>query len=151
MLTPQRKKPSEKVHDIHSLVAVASPGLVWLLVYYRYQDESLLPFYNCTFMAELICIYIAQWASQYLQQSLFIIAVVSSCLGLAMIMLPHLWFFSEYFSTQLFVFSAAIAFASSLSFILLQPQIRDCPRSTTRWLRQGGIATTASLILWALK
>ncbi len=151
ILTPQRKKSSERVHDIHSLVAVASPGLIWLLVYYRHPNESLLPIYSCTFMTELICIYIAQWANQYLKQSLLVITAISSSLGFVMIMLPLLWFSSEYFPFKLIVSSVAIAIVAGLGFIVLQPRIRECPRCTTRWLRQGGIATASSLVLWTLK
>ena len=45
-LGPWKIGKEEKVHNIHSLLSVIAPGLIWLVLFYRYQQESLLVYYN---------------------------------------------------------------------------------------------------------
>jgi phytol kinase len=149
-LCPQKNLPKDNVHNIHSLLAVTLPGFLWLFLYFRYEKGSFLFYYNLAYTAELICIYIAQWAYQYQNRSLLQITMTSALLGFVMLLVPYIWFFNTGFSFKILIVSLTVALLSSQLFRYFQPQIRNCPLTSDRWIRQGGIGLIVSFIPWII-
>lgn len=151
-LGPARKTVEERVHNIYALMAVTLPGLFWLFLYYRLQQQEFFFFYSLAYMAEMICIYIAQWAFEFNKKSLLRITLKSSIFGFAMIMLPYfaLTFRNTSFPAIIltFVLTFGCAILSSQLFRFLQPQIRDCPTNKERFVRQGAIGLGVSALPW---
>lgn len=148
-LGPKRTTEAERVHNINALIAVTAPGFIWLMLFFRYHNPLFLVCFNIAYMAELICIYIAQWAFQYPHKTLFRITCKSAAYGFSMVMLPFFFVNWHFFSIKLFVVAGIIALLSSQFFRFFQPQIRDCPLTPDRFLRQGLIGLTASVFVWA--
>jgi len=135
----------ERVHDIYALLAVSAPGFFWLVLYSRFANGSFLYFYTVAYMAELICIYVAKWAFQYTNHSLTTITLVSAVLGFFSIMIPFLLLTDMLFSWKMVLLSLFVAILSSQVFCYSQPHIRNCPLTTSRWMRQGLVGIGASL------
>ena len=143
-LGPLKKSAAERVHTIHATLSVTLPGLFWLLLFYRHQSPELFFCYNLAYMAELTCIFIAQWAFEFQEKSLTKIMTKASLLAFAMIMIPY--FLVTYRQLRILdlLFALIAALLSGLLFRFLQPQIRDCPLNLPRYLRQGGIGFAIS-------
>ncbi len=139
----------ERVHTIHALLAVTVPGFIWLLLFYRYGDESFLFGHNIAFMAELICIYMAQWAFQYPRKKLLSISCKSAAFGFCMIMLPYIVVSFDSLSWKIIPATLLAAFFSGQLFIFFQPQIRDCPLTADRFIRQGLLGFLVAATAWA--
>jgi phytol kinase len=150
LMLGSQKTCSDEHHNIYSLLAVAVPGFVWLVLFNSHENDIYLVCFTFAYMAELICIYIAQWAFLYSKQSLLKISLASACVGFTMIMLPYVIFVARPFSWKLFLVGLAVAILSSQMFRFLQPQIRNCPLTIRRWLFQGFIGLLASLIPWVI-
>ena len=148
-LGPYKITKEEKVHNIHSLLSVIGPGLIWLILFYRYKDASFLIYYNCSFALELCLIFIAQWAWQHPQRKMIHIVITGNTLVSLLMILPFI-FFNELFTLKVILVSISMTILGSLAFTLTQKEIRNCPLTTIRWIRQGLIGFIISLIPWKL-
>lgn len=148
-LGPWKIEKEEKVHNIHSLLSVIAPGLIWLILFYRYKDESLLIYYNCSFAVELCIIIIAQWAWQHPGKKIANIVVLGIVLAVTLIFLPFM-LINDLFSSKVIITSVAVTVLGTIAFVLTQKEIRNCPLNTSRWIRQGLIGFSFSLIPWGL-
>lgn len=145
-LGPVKKTAEERVHTIHTTLVVTLPGLFWLLLYYRHPNPEFFLNYNLAYMAELICIFIAQWAFEFKTKSLGRITAKAGLVSLAMIMTPYFVItFKDLRATEC-VFVLTCALLSGQLFRFLQPQIRDCPLDLGRYLRQGAIGFAISTL-----
>jgi phytol kinase len=139
---------AERIHNIHALLAVTLPGLLWLLLYYRQQQQIFFFSYNLAYMAELVCIFIAQWAFEFKERSLVRITLKSSLLSFVMIMGPCFVFIYREVGSAGIALAFVCAMISGQLFRLMQPQIRDCPLDSQRFFRQGFIGFGISVVPW---
>lgn len=149
-LVSDSKAEEGKVHDIYALLAVAAPAFFWLLLFYRYGGEEYLFLHNVSYMAELICMYIAHWAFKYQEKSLSTISLQSGVLGFGMIVIPYFILHYEKSSWKLLAICLIVALLCSQVFRFSQPQIRDCPLTSDRFIRQGLVGMSASGICWLI-
>jgi phytol kinase len=148
LLEKKKTNIEDRVHNIHALLAVTVPGFLWLMLYYRHPNGFYILAHNLAYMAELICILMAQWAFKYPQKTLLKISCESTILGFSIIMLPYILLNLESFSWKILLATLFTAFFSSQSFRFFQPQMRDCPLTSERFIRQGLICLLASVIPW---
>jgi phytol kinase len=146
LLEKKKTNIEDRVHNIHALLAVTVPGFLWLMLYYRHPNGFYILAHNLAYMAELICILMAQWAFKYPQKTLLKISCESTILGFSIIMLPYILLNLESFSWKILLATLFTAFFSSQSFRFFQPQMRDCPLTSERFIRQGLICLLASVI-----
>ncbi len=144
-LGPAKKKKEERVHNIYAILAVTIPGFIWLMYYYRHPQPDYFFLYSLTYMAELVCIYIAQWAFEFNHRSLLHITLKSSVLAYVMIMVPFFVLTFRDLNSVKIILSLVCAILAGQLFRFLQPQIRDCPLDKKRFFRQGSIVFGVSL------
>jgi len=149
-LGPKNVTKEDKVHNIHTLLAVSAPGLFWLLLFYRTGDHSFIINFNCTFAVQLCLIITAQWANQYPLKRLSTIVLSGNALAILLINLPSL-FIDAIPTINLLLSSSLAVLVGSTLFIKIQKDIRNCPQTSIRWLHQGSIGFLASLIPLAIK
>lgn len=143
---PAKKTVEERMHTIHIILALTLPGLFWLLLYYRHRDPAFFLSYNLAYMVELVCIFIVQWAFADKTKNLVGITATAALASFAMIMTPY-WVFSfEGWWRMEIVIALMCSLLGGQLFCLLQPQIRDCPQDLGRYLRQGTIGFSVSLL-----
>lgn len=146
-LSPRNEENSKRVHDIHALISVVAPGLFWLLIAWRMERNDLFLLYNLSYMAELVCIAIARMAYDLKEKSSVYIIIRSALSGFLLIMVPAIFIQEPQFDLSFYsVLTLALAFVASLAFWFLQPEVRDCPRNMSRWLRQSAISFGVSLV-----
>lgn len=143
-LGPVKKTVQQRVHTIHSTLTVTLPGLLWLLLYYRHRSPELYLSYNLAYMAELACIFIAQWASDFTDKRLAHITAQAALVSFTMIMLPHFLLTFRTAGAREIILALVCALLSGLLFRYLQPQLRNCPLDWQRYLRQGCIGLVVS-------
>lgn len=134
----------EKSHDIYGLLAVTAPAFFWLLLFYVYGGERFLFLYTISYMAALVCMYMAHWAFKYQNKSLNTISLWSSLVAWVMIFLPWYGFNHQGQSWKIVPAGLLIAFLSSQCFRFTQSKIRACPSTSERFTLQGLVAMGVS-------
>ncbi len=109
----------------------------------------MLIYYNCTFAVELSLIIVAQWAWQHPRWKIILVLISANIIAIVSVIVPFK-FFNDAYSFKILTASALLTFFGSITFALTQKEIRNCPLTTNRWVRQGLIGFIASLILWGL-
>ncbi len=148
LLGPKEKTAAERVHNIHALLAVTLPGFLWLLLHYRQQQQGFFFNYHLAYMAELVCIFIAQWAFEFREKSLARILLKSSVMGFGMIMVPCFILTWQETDCTRIVLALVLSLLAAQLFRFSQPQIRDCPQEGRRYLCQGCIGLAVSALPW---
>lgn len=149
-LSSGKTTSEERIHNIYALLAVTLPGFIWLIAITTKNNPAFLLFYNTAYMAELICMFIAQWASAHPSKSLMHITLKSSILGYCMIIIPFFLLRPDTISWLSVCSTFAAALFSGHCFRFIQPQIRDCPQTKGRYFLQGLVGLLASAIPWVL-
>jgi phytol kinase len=149
-LGPNKTTAEERVHNIYALLSVTFSGFIWLTLYYRYHQPTFFLPYIISYMAQLICIYIAQWAFEHSNEKLFTITLKSTIVGFLMIMIPTFLLFPDIISTASVLLSLFCAILTGVLFSNLQPMVRDCPLDKERFIRQALIGLLVSLIPWGV-
>ena len=149
-LGPSKTTKSERIHTVYALLAVNAAAFFWLLLYFKQGRQDYFFYYNLAYMAELVCIFIAQWAHDYPEKSLVRVNIKAGAVAFFMIMVPYMlvspgraWFMEA--SVSFFM-----ALVSALIFCLLQPQVRYCQQNKRRYLGQGVIGFIASGMSWLI-
>jgi hypothetical protein len=149
------RRNTERIHDNHVVVAVASVGLIWLwLAKILERPDFNYPF-TLSFAVHLAIIGMARWkrSSPYLPATALVITctllswllVFGTCLLIEQFRTPALWLAA--------IAPASIGFAA-IVFYVMQPGMNDCPNTTVRWVRQAaaaalGSATGMLIISWS--
>jgi hypothetical protein len=146
LLSPWVPANRRRIHNIHAVVAVASGGVVWLLLYSILNWPELLLPYTLSYAAQLAIIgYIRlRRYPRRLPEALLLTVCVLK--GWACLFVPYLLAGGPPYG--LAVGLAGVA-AAALAFAWLQPGLDDCPADTPRWLRQavcGGAASVLGLV-----
>ena len=147
LLSPRTTENSRRVHDPYVLLSVCAAGLAWLAAARVLDRPDFYYPYTLAFACQLGLIGMARLAFDRPDLPLPALAAVCTVRASLLILMPFI-ILAGATSTALVqagVGVAAIALAVSL-FAAIQPQIRNCPANTARWLRQGGIAGLASAI-----
>jgi phytol kinase len=156
LLSPPTEVNSRRIHNIHAVVCVCSAGLIWLFLYRLLDKPELLYLFTLAFACQMAIIGIARLGYDY--PGLSGSALVSLCVlkGWAVLFVPYLlleWWLAPIAhapASLLAVLAALPGVAlAAVGFYLTQPQVRDCPVDTPRWLRQaahGALGSAAGLL-----
>jgi phytol kinase len=147
LLSPRTAENSKRVHDPHALLSVCAAGLAWLAAARMFERTDFYYPYTLAFACQLGLIGMARLAFDRPEAPLEKLAVICIARASLLILAPFIVLAgaSAAVLVQAAVGVAAIALAVGV-FIVLQPQIRNCPANTARWLRQGAIPGLASLV-----
>lgn len=142
----------QQVHNIHAVVAVAAPGLLWLFLaqalFARPNDrlQMLLPF-TINFAGHLAIAGIARLRCDY--PKVRCVRLVSACIGIAWAIEFALFSFAVGLSLES-VIESLIGLLGTiiivLTFIAIQPGMSDCPIDTPRWIRQALAAIVGAVV-----
>jgi phytol kinase len=147
LLSPRTPINSRRVHNIHAVVSVCSVGLIWLFLSRILDRPEYLYLFTLSFAAHLAIIGIARLSYDYPRlsgRSLLMICVVQAWL---LLFIPYVLLTG--FSVQTLVetiFALPAVALAATGFYVLQPDVRDCPTDTPRWVRQATLAGLGSLV-----
>jgi len=139
------RRNTERIHDNHVVVAIASVGLVWLWLARILERPDFYYAFTVSFAAHLAMIGMARWkrSAPYLPPT---------ALGITCTLLGWLLLFGPYLLIEGFrqpaLRAAALAPAgiglAAFIFYAIQPGMNDCPNTTARWVRQATAAALGS-------
>jgi phytol kinase len=147
LFSPRTEKNSQRIHNIHAVVCVASAGLLWLFLYRIFDRPDFLFPYTLAFAAHLAIIGVARLKFDF--PDLPSGQLLTICVGRSWLLL-----FGTYVIAQGFTSAAWLAagvglvgiMVAAVAFYWTQPGIDDCPTDTPRWLRQAADAGLCSLL-----
>jgi len=150
LLSPRTEINSRRIHNVHAVVAVSAAALVWLFLDRILGRPEFLYLFTLAFSAQLAIIAIARLGYDY--PSLSAAALLGVCIlqGWLLLFVPYLlleWTSPACWRCVLGALGG-VAFAA-VGFYLTQPNVRDCPTDTPRWLRQamhGAIGSAVGLV-----
>jgi phytol kinase len=147
LLSPRTADNSRRVHDPYALLSVCAAGLAWLAAARVFDRPDFYYPYTLAFACQLGLIGMARLAFDRPDVPLAALAAICTVRASLLILMPFV-LLAGLTSTALVqagVGIGAIALAVSV-FAAIQPQIRNCPANSARWLRQGAIPGIASLV-----
>jgi phytol kinase len=147
LLSPRTEINSRRVHNIHAVLCVSSAGLVWLFLANILGKEEFLYLFTLSFAAHLSIIGIARLGYDYPRMSPASLLALCVFQGWLFVFLPYLllFWFTPHTMLKVLLALPAVA-AAALGFYLTQPEVRNCPTDTRRWLRQAAHAGIASVL-----
>jgi phytol kinase len=147
LLSPRTPVNSRRVHNIHAVICVSSVGLIWLFLYRILDEPGFLYLFTLSFAAQLAIIGVARLAYDYPQMSAPSLLALCVFQGWLLLFLPYLLLHelapAVIVRTLLALPAVAVA---AVGFYLTQPEVRNCPADTPRWLRQAAHAGLASAL-----
>jgi phytol kinase len=145
LLSPRTEANRQPTHNIHAVVCVASTGLIWLFLYRILDRPEFFYLFHLAFAAQLAIIAVARlgYAYPHLKPA----ALLAICIleGWLILFVPYVVL--EWSSARCLPFTLwalpGVALAAT-GFYFTQPEVRDCPIDTPRWLRQAANAALGS-------
>lgn len=138
-------------HTVHTIAWIGGLGLAWLSLSQKIAAVNGIYAYGVGYGAHLGIIAFAHYADRIRSRSLGAALLKSAVLGYLPLAVPYMAVWGK---NSNFVPLAAAAFVITAAAIALfarwQPQVRECPTDTARWIRQGVIATLASIAAFGL-
>jgi phytol kinase len=150
-LSPPTPDNSRRMHDVHAVLWVWAAAVAWLMLARSGGRDDLLFPYTIVFAANLAMFGISRLATQFPDRPLgplFWRAVLASW---AIVMVPFVAVAGVTAGNLTAAAGAVAAIAlGAATFVRSQPEIRDTPMTTRRWLCQAGAASLASVAAWLL-
>jgi phytol kinase len=151
LLSPRTPANSQRVHNIHAVVAVCGVGLCWLFVYQlRERPESeagYLYLYTLAFAAQLAMIAVARLGYDYPRMPAAALLAVCILQGWVLLFVPYLMVAWHEAHCLLYVVCALPGIAlATIGFYCTQPSVRDCPADRPRWVRQAAHGAVGSAV-----
>jgi phytol kinase len=149
LLSPRTKANSQRIHNIHSVIAVSAIGLFWLFTFRLFDQPESEYFYLFTlsFAVQLGMIAVARLGYDYSRLSGFWLLGICILQGWGLIMLPYLAIaLSEPHRLACVAWALPGVTLATLGFFFLQPNVRDCPADRPRWLRQAALGALGSAV-----
>jgi phytol kinase len=150
VLGPRVLPQDEPHHNIHAVICVCAAGLIWLFSYSLLERHEFYYLFTLAFAAQMAMIAVVQLGCAYPQLSGPALLSVCVLKGWALLFVP--WVLIEWSSPRCLLCALwavpGIALAA-IGFYLTQPQVRNCPADTPRWLRQaahGGLGSAVGLL-----
>jgi phytol kinase len=146
LLSPRTEENSRRIHNIHAVVSVSSAGLIWLFLDSLLDRPSYLYLFTLAFASQLAIIGVARLGFDYPTLSAPALLAGSILKGWVLQFLPYLvleWSAHAVLLTLAALPGVALA---AVGFYFTQPQVRNCPLDTPRWLRQAANAALGSAV-----
>ena len=150
-LTQRNEKTGcRKIHTVYSLLSIAGPGFVWLILNHNVTSTDVFFAYAIAFAAHLTMLGVSR--AHLGRTHLSLVGIVPSVLqGLFVVVLPFvlMWGLDRRL-LAITLISVFILSSAGLFFLRLQPALENCPVTPARWTRQAFIAGSLSLVAWVL-
>jgi phytol kinase len=150
LLTPRTQANSRRVHNIHAVEAVSSTGLIWLFLHRLHllalSESEVFYLFTLSFAAQLALIAVARLGYDHPRLSGPPLLGLCVLEGWVLLFVPYdalEWSWKGLLWALAALPGIALA---AVGFYLLQPNVRDCPVDTTRWLRQGACGAIGSVV-----
>jgi phytol kinase len=147
LLSPRTPDNSRHIHNIHAVVCVCSTGLLWLFLFRILDQQGFLYLFTLSFAAHLAIIGVARLGYDYPAMKPVPLLLLCGFQGWLFLFVPYAimqWNDSRVV-VEIVMALPATALAAA-GFYLTQPEVRNCPADTLRWLRQAAHATAASAV-----
>ncbi len=145
LLSPRTPGNSQHIHNIHAVLSVSSAGLIWLFLSNVLGEPAFLYLFTLSFAAHLAIIGVARLAFDYPLMKPASLLALCAFQGWFFLFAPYLlmhWNNPRVIPQTLLALPATAL--AALGFYIAQPEVRNCPADTRRWLRQAGLAGLAS-------
>jgi phytol kinase len=160
LLSPRTTANSQRIHNIHSVIAVSAAGLFWLFIFRLFDQPESAYFclfdqpesaYFClftlSFAVQLGMIAVARLAYDYPRLPAVWLLGICVLQGWGLIMLPYLALaLSEPHAIACVAWGLGGVALATVGFYFLQPNVRDCPADRPRWLRQAALGALGSAV-----
>ena len=147
-----RRTPTDHLRLFNFPVALANlfGSIVWLLLFWRYQDPRIFAAYAAVYGADLAIIALVRHRRAQPATSLRGSVLWSSAKGI-LLLLPSILLFQGLNAAALVSLAAAAlaVIAATGLFALIQPELERYPVDSGRWLRQSIVVTLSSLLAFA--
>jgi len=147
LLSPRTARTNWRLHDIHSVVSITSVSLLWLFLARTLGRAEFFYPYTLGYAIHLAIMGIARLKHDYPRLPDPVVlstAVVKSWL---LLFLPFVLLEGFTAKILLMVLGGFVGTAlGGIAFYTIQPGLDDCPADAPRWVRQAGIAATASVL-----
>jgi phytol kinase len=150
LLTSGEEASDQRSHSIHAVVCVSAAGLIWLFLYRVLGRPEFYYLFTLAFAAQMAIIAVVGLGHRFPRLSGPALLAICVLEGWLVLFVPYLLI--EWSSPRsllgTFVALPAIALAAA-GFYFTQPQVRNCPVDTPRWLRQaahGGLGSAVGLV-----
>jgi phytol kinase len=147
LLSPRNVVNTRRIHNVHAVICVSSAALVWLFLYRLLDKPELFYLFTLAFAAQLGMIAVARLGADYPRLSGAALLGVCVLQGWALLFVPYLvleWSSPPCLRCALFALPG-VALAAC-GFYLTQPDVRNCPSDTPRWLRQAASGALGSAV-----
>ncbi len=147
-----RRTPTDHLRLFNFPVALANlfGSIIWLLLFWRYQDPRIFAAYAAVYGADLAIIALVRHRRAQPATSLRGSVLWSSAKGI-LLLLPSILLFQGLNAAALVSLAAAAlaVIAATSLFALIQPELERYPVDSGRWLRQSIVVTLSSLLAFA--
>ena len=147
LLSPRTEVNTQRIHNVHAVVCVSSAGLIWLFLSRIMDEPAFLYLFTLSFAAHLAIIGIARLGYDYPQMRPMALLALCTAQGWLFLFVPYValhW--QEPLSLTRTLLALPTVALAAVGFYLTQPNVRDCPIDTPRWLRQAAHAGFASAV-----
>lgn len=147
-----RRTPTDHLRMFNFPVALANlfGSIVWLLLYWRYQDARIFAAYAAVYGADLSIIALVRHRRAQPGSPLRDSVAWSSAKGILLLIPSILLFQGLSAAAMLSLGGAALAVvAATIVFAAIQPELEGFPVDSGRWLRQSMIAALSSLLAFS--
>lgn len=146
-----RYTPLGLVRLLNFPVALANlfGSIIWLLLFWHYQDHRIFTAYAAIYGADLAIIALVRHRNAR-PQSTMQASLLWSCIKGALLLIPSILLFQGMtVDTVASIAAATLAVvAATLLFAVIQPNLEQYPVDSVRWLRQAIITTLCSLLVF---
>jgi phytol kinase len=140
----EREKESQH-HLVHAIFAVATPGLLWLYLSAATQEPAFIYPYGLAYAANfgmIAAVFFLRKTHRRVMAAIIFATVLAFLLHAA----PYLFVWRLRADLlELSLSAAGLLLLTIAVFTCWQPSIRNCPTDAPRWIRQGTLATAASV------
>ncbi len=148
ILCPEARAQSRSVHTIHGVFCVAFASIFWLFLSKSLNCTNLIYPYGVAYSAHLGMVALAYFMRA---DATHFAVIKATLLGFTIPALPYLWVWRGNGHEAILAGSAlALVALSVILFSKIQPNLRESPNDTPRWLRQGIIGLVASVLAFIL-
>lgn len=149
VLSPRTRRNIARVHTVHSVMSVASGGLVWLwLATVIHQPTWLFP-HTVAMACHLAIIGAARLRFDFPRMPTWWLLTSCTAKSWVVMIVPYRFLAGAEPWTMCVMAAGPIALAVS-TFYFTQPDMHDCPTDARRWIWQAIVAGTGSVLGYGL-
>jgi phytol kinase len=144
LLSPRTEANSKRIHDIHAVLSVSAAPLLWLFLSRLMHRPEFQYLFTLAFAAQVAIIGVARLGYDYAHMPAPALLCVCIMQAWVLQLLPFALIEWSWTAVMQSLFALPAIAVAGIGFYFTQPQVRDCPANTARWLRQAGWGAVSS-------